>query len=409
LRLRLGIYGGAFNPPHIGHTSSARAAVAALRLDRLLVVPSGAPPHKSLPPGSPFGAARLELARLAFGGIPGVEVSDIELARADVSYTADTVAALRVPGAECVLIVGTDMFLTVEQWKDSEKLLKSVSLAVAARRDNAHSPAAAHVIAARCDNALPSATAHAARLFERFGVSTEFISNPVIDISSSELRALLPRRGGARYIDDSVYSYIIKNRLYGARADFGWLRARAHAMLKETRIPHVEGCEAEAVRLAERWGADADDAREAGILHDVTKRLNGEEQRALCEKYKLPLDELEQQSEKLLHAKTGAASAFDEFGVTEAVRSAILWHTTGRADMSLLEKIIYMADYIEPTRDFDGVDELRRLAYEDLDSALIKGLEMSVSDMRGRDVVPHPVTLSALDYLQAERNKGKSL
>ncbi|MDR3278254.1 MAG: nicotinate (nicotinamide) nucleotide adenylyltransferase [Oscillospiraceae bacterium] len=391
--MRIGIYGGAFNPPHTGHTSSAREAVSALTLDRLLVVPSGTPPHKAMPPGSPDGAARLELARLAFGEVPRAEVSDIELACADVSYTADTVAALRIPGAEYVLICGTDMFLTVEQWKDSEKLLKSVSLAVTARRDNT----------------LPAVTAHAARLFERYGVSTELIHNPVIDISSSELRALLPGRGGARYMDDSVYSYIIKNRLYGARADFNWLRARAHAMLKETRVPHVEGCETEAVRLAERWGADADDAREAGILHDITKRLDGEEQRALCEKYKLPLDELERQSEKLLHSKTGAASAFDEFGVPEAVRSAILWHTTGRADMSLLEKIIYMADYIEPTRDFDGVDELRRLAYADLDLALIKGLEMSISDMRGRDVVPHPVTLEALDYLQTERNKGKNL
>jgi nicotinate-nucleotide adenylyltransferase len=94
-------------------------------------------------------------------------------------------------------------------------------------------------------------------------------------------------------------------------------------------VPHVLGCEETAVRLAERWGEDPGDAAEAGILHDITKKLDKQEQLNLCAKYGIMMDTLEAESGKLLHAKTGAALAADRFGVSDRVRSAIWWHTTG--------------------------------------------------------------------------------
>lgn len=164
-------------------------------------------------------------------------------------------------------------------------------------------------------------------------------------------------------------------------------------------MPHVLGTEQEAVRLAERYGADVTKARIAALLHDCTKKLDMDEQLALCKKYHIPLDELEQKTLKLLHSKTGAAIARDVFAVDDDVYSAILYHTTGKPDMTLLEKIIYLADYIEPTRDFPGVEALRRTVYEDLDRGLLMGLTMTIDEMEEMGNPVHHMTRDARDYL----------
>jgi nicotinate-nucleotide adenylyltransferase len=391
--LRLGIYGGTFNPPHLGHVSACKAAISSLQLDKLLIVPSGLPPHKELPPDSPSAQERMDMVRLSFSGVDCAEIADLELKKESVSYTADTVATLRglYPGAELFLVIGTDMFLTLEGWKDAEKLLQRVTPAVLLRAEGER----------------VKIEGYARRISEKFGTNTVLIDHDIVEISSSWLREALPKREGFSYIDEAAYAYIIKQRLYGARPSFAWLRKQAYAMMKPKRIPHVEGCESEAVRLAEKWGADVEKAREAAILHDITKHLELSEQLLLCGKYDIMTDSVERSEVKLLHAKTGAALARDQFGVSDDVYNAILWHTTGRPAMTLLEKIIYIADYIEPTRDFDGLGELRRLAYKNIDKAVVKGLNMSIEDMRARGIVPHLRTEEAAAALSAGRPAGK--
>ena len=147
-----------------------------------------------------------------------------------------------------------------------------------------------------------------------------------------------------------------------------------------------------------RYGEDAEAAAEAGILHDITKKLSYDEQLIMCDKYGIILDKDQLANEKLLHAITGAAFARDVFGVSDAVYDAIRWHTTGKPDMTLLEKIIYMADYVEPTRDFPGVEKLRALAHEDIDAAMALGLEMSLADIRSGGVAPHKDTVEAAEW-----------
>jgi len=120
--------------------------------------------------------------------------------------------------------------------------------------------------------------------------------------------------------------------------------------------------------------------------------------------YGIELDELERRSEKLLHSKSGAALAKYIFGQDEEVFQAILYHTTGCSDMSLAQKILYLADYMEPNRDFPEVDEMRTLAYEDLDKCLLRGLTIAVEDLSRKGMVLHPNSVRARDYL-----KGKSL
>jgi nicotinate-nucleotide adenylyltransferase len=110
----------------------------------------------------------------------------------------------------------------------------------------------------------------------------------------------------------------------------------------------------------------------------------------ICERYAVPLSPFQRENPKLLHAKTGAAVARAVFGEPEPIVSAICWHTTGRAAMSTLEKILYIADYMEPTRDFPGVEQLREATRRDLDEAVWLGLDQSLSHLRelGRSVDP---------------------
>ena len=227
----------------------------------------------------------------------------------------------------------------------------------------------------------------------------------LVNFSSTRLRALLPGGEGAEYLSQAVYGYILREKLYGTCADLfrltdEELRCVSYSMMRAKRIAHVRGTEAEAVRLALRWGADAEKARRAAILHDCTKYYSLEEHLALCRRYGLPLDSLERTAEKLLHAKTGALLARHMFGQDDEIYCAIFYHTTGRAGMSLLEKVLYMADYIEPNRDFPEVEALRGLAYTDLDRAVAMGALLSIREMEemGRSV--HRNTLDAYDYYQ---------
>ncbi len=383
--MKTGIFGGTFNPPHLGHVDAAAQAVKALGLGRLLIIPDALPPHKELPEGSPDDEARLKMARLAFAGVKHARVSDMEIRRGGRSYTVETLRHVREdhPEDRLYLLMGTDMLLCFEQWRDFREILKMATLAVFCRGPGE----------------LPAVSKAAARLRELYNASVQVLDIQVREASSTDIRKLLPGRGGREFLPEAVYAEIVKRRWYGARPDLAWLRERAYAMLEPKRVAHVKGCEEEAVRLARRWGADVERAREAAILHDITKKEKLPEQLRLCQKYGIELDEVERCEGKLLHSKTGAGIAKYEFGCDDEIYGAIFWHTTGKEDMSLLEKVIYMADYIEPNRDFDGVEKLRRLAYEDLDRALEMGFTMSIEDMRSRGIVPHARTLGALAYI----------
>ena len=130
--MRIALYGGSFNPPHLGHAEAAYTVYEELKPDKLLIIPDNIPPHKEMEEGCPSAEERLELCRLAFAEIPGAEVSDIEVRREGRSYTADTVELLRAqyPEAELILVMGTDMLLCFEDWYRFEYLIRERRLAV---------------------------------------------------------------------------------------------------------------------------------------------------------------------------------------------------------------------------------------------------------------------------------------
>ena len=400
--MRLGIYGGTFDPIHRGHMAAAQTAAEVLKLDKLLLIPAGIPPHKALPDGSADPSHRLAMTAIAadrLGLKIPVEVLDLELKREGKSYTSDTLRTLKAqyPDDELWLLMGTDMFLSLQTWHEPEVILSLAKVCAFGRTD-------------RDGEALFAPQREF--LAKTYGAETVTITLPgLVDISSTQLRSMLSTGTRPEELDESVYGYILRHGLYGTHADLhnlDWedLRACSYSMIRAKRIPHVRGCEEEAVRLARVWGEDEDVARAAAILHDCTKYLELEEQLYLCRKYGIMLDDLECRAVKLLHSKTGAGVARHVFGMPDTVYDAIFWHTTGKADMTMMEKILYIADYMEPNRDFDGVERLRELVYTDISGACLLGLEMSVEDLERRGNPVHKNTREAYDFLRKEKDNG---
>ena len=387
---KIGIYGGTFNPPHIGHIRAACCAVSALELDKLLLIPDRIAPHKVMPVGSAAPEQRLQMVRLSAGDDPYLEVTDMELKREGPSYTYQTVEELKqqYPDDSLYLLIGTDMFLTFRQWKNAEYLWKNVTLGVFYRGQKDE----------------VNAIAHQKEEMEALGAKVVLIENPVVDISSTQLRRLITFDCAGHFLPRGVYDYIRSNKLYGAGENYRKLPMNrlenvVTELLDPKRVAHVLGCRDTAVELAKRWGADENDAARAGLLHDITKALDGKLQLTLCQEYGIVLGAFFTKNPKTLHALTGSLVAERIFGENEAVVSAIRSHTTAKPAMNTLEKIIYIADYMEPNRDFPGVEQLRRLAFEDLDKALRLGLEMTLSLLEKQGSEISPESRDALAYL----------
>lgn len=382
--MRIVFYGGSFNPPHCGHIEAAMTISEYLKPDKLLIVPSNIPPHKELAEGSPDAQERLLLTKLAFADVPQAEVTDLELHREGKSYTATTVEQLlaQYPEAEMYLAMGTDMLLSFEEWYRFRFLLETLTLAVFVRSEGEEE----------------EMLRHAEYLKQQYGARIIPLRHEPKAMSSRDIRDMLCRRMGASFLPEAVYARIIANGDYDAKPELYWLREKSYALLKPSRVAHVVGCESEAVKLAMKWGEDPENAAEAAILHDITKKLSLSEQLILCDKYGIINDTVEEHNVKLLHAKTGAAMAKELFNISNEVYEAIRWHTTGKTDMTLLEKIIYMADYIEPNRDFEGVEKLRELAYENLDAAMALGLKMSLEDIRSYGQEPYIASIEAYEW-----------
>ena len=387
---RIGIYGGTFNPPHIGHIEAAKQAAELLRLDKLLMIPDRIAPHKQIPEGSPSPQQRLEMLQIAVAGEAKLEVSDMELRREGPSYTFQTVLQLKeqYPLDELIFIMGTDMFLSFETWKNPDIILSNASLAVLYRgeKDEINS------------------IAQKKQQMESAGRQIYLVENQILPISSTDLRRMLVFDCARPYLPAGVGNYIRDNGLYSFAADYKQLpmeklEAVVLGLLKPNRISHVLGCRDTAVEMARRWGADETDAARAALLHDVTKALPTQLQLTLCEEYGIMLDAFSRKNPKTLHALTGSLVAGRIFGENEAVVNAIRHHTTGKADMNLLEMIIYVADYMEPNRSFPGVERLRSLAFSNIDEALKLGLEMTLALLKkqGREISPE--SQEALNWL----------
>ncbi len=370
--MRIGILGGTFDPPHNAHIALADAAHTALSLDRLLVVPSGDPPYKKC------GAAafdRLAMVCAAFRGVDGAAVSEIEISRTGASYAVDTVRALRAafPGAEFVYLLGADAMGRLPDWVGFDELRNLCGFAYAARGgETVDVP----VPAVRIDAALP-------------------------ELSSSEVRALIANgQDVLGSVPAAVADYISARGLYIADRPEDELIADLQTRLSPRRFQHSLGVRDEATALAANNGIAPGKARIAGLLHDCAKYLTDAESMAFADEAGADADE--RANPRVLHAPIGALFAKTRYGVRDReVLRAIRRHTVGGPEMTLLDMIVYVADYIEPNRKaLAGLDEVRALAHRDIRRATIECARMTCEYTQGRGRCTHPATAEMISELE---------
>ncbi len=259
-----------------------------------------------------------------------------------------------------------------------------------------------------CFADVPEVEIHSPEEFpEHFCPDNQRVEAATALLDRADMRRLLTFRCADPFLLPTVNAYIQQNNLYGTGRNLRHLPMEkleqvVVSLLKPNRVAHVLGCRDTAVLLAQKWGADETDAARAALLHDITKALPSSLQFALCYSYSVNPSSFSAQNPKTIHALTGSLIAQRIFGENDAVVDAIASHTTGKANMTTLEKIIYVADYMEPNRNFDGVEQLRELAFANLDGALQLGLEMTLTMLRqqGREISPE--SRQALRYLQGK-------
>ncbi len=383
--MRIGIFGGSFDPVHIEHIRVAKATIDSLALDRLLIMPAFAPPHKPNKRLSP-NADRLEMCRLAFADVEKAEVCDFEIARGGVSYTYLTCRHFRglFPDAELFWLVGTDMLRDFPTWKNPENILSNVMLAVCARNEK--------------EGWLER---ERTAFLERFGRDFAVVRYNGADVSSTKIRVLAAAGEPiGEYVGEKVERYIREKKLYEIP------RAKeALALEKESRKAHSLRVAEVAAKRAVDLKIPERKAIAAALFHDCAKNLPKGT-------FSLP-NEWGEVPESVRHQFEGAILAEREFGITdEDILNAVRYHTSGRENMSELEKLIFLADMVEEERVYEGVDEIRAAFWENkkgegaLDKCLRLALKGTVEYLQKKGASVYPLTLAALKYYENKENNG---
>lgn len=382
--MKIGVLGGTFDPVHSGHIAVAEGIKEEFGLDQVLFMVAALPPHK-LDEDLAGGAERLALVRLALEPHPGLAASDLELARGGRSYTVDTFRQLRElwPEADLYMIVGADMLPGLAGWREPRELFRLARF-LGVRRSGV--PLEGNTVLAQLRAA---------------GARVELSRMEGPDISSTDIRERLFAGLPVEGLTPFAVEWELYNKGYYLPEEIRRMQEKLRRALNEKRYRHTVGTVRAAAALAARYGADPARSRLAALLHDCAK-LNG---RSIVEQAReegLPVTPEDERSPGLIHAGLGAIYAHRDYGITDAqVLEAIRCHTAGRLNMTVLDKIIYLADMIEPGRGYEGVEELRRAVREEpLDDALRLGIVQNIELVRAKGALLHPVTLDVLEQLQ---------
>ena len=192
-----------------------------------------------------------------------------------------------------------------------------------------------------------------------------------------------------------------------AEYDLKLLQKQMKEELSDDRFEHTIGVMYTAESLAMRYGVDMTKAAVAGLLHDCAKCIPNAQKLKMCKKHDIEITEMEEKNPSLLHAKLGAYMAEAAYGVDDPeILSAIKWHTTGKPDMSMLDIIIYMADYIEPNRDkAPNLKQIRKLCFENIEEALYQVLEGTLNYLSDRPDMIDPMTKISYDFYKWKLKK----
>lgn len=381
--MRIAVFGGSFDPVHNEHIRLGEEAVKSLRLDRLIVMPVFAPPHKRGKELSP-NEDRLNACKIAFAHIPQAEVSDYEINKGGVSYTYLTCRYLRelYQDAEIFWLVGTDMLRDFPTWKNPESILNDITLAVCARDEKD-----GWILAER------------EAFYKKFGKDFVVLPYNGKPVSSTQIRVLAGAGEDiSNFVPPTVARYIRENGLYKIPcAD------KALALEKPSRKAHTLRVAQIAAKKAVEMGISERKAITAALFHDCAKNITLEH--SLLQGFVLQ-KEWGQVPPQVLHQFTGAYLAETAFGITDKdILNAVRYHTSGRAGMSELEKLIFLADMVEEERAYDGVEEIRALFWAKkgvgaLDECLKLALKETIAYLKAKGDSVYPLTIQAYKEIE---------
>ena len=368
--MKIGIMGGTFDPIHNGHLMLGNCAKDLFGLDVVWFMPNGNPPHKLNNEIESQTKHRVEMVRRAISDNDEFVLQLYEVERKEIHYSHLTMEHFKgtYPNDEFYFIIGADSLFALEKWVHPEKLVKTCVILAAYRDD-------------KSTNEMMTQISY---LNQKYGADIRLMKNPNVDISSTEIRQKL--KSGLPVQDmvpESVYQYIQEHDLF--KDDLGVMREKVRNSQKDSRFIHTLGVVDTAVQLARRYQEDVKKTEIAALLHDCAKEIYP----------------------GLQHAPKGAELAKTEYGIEDdEILDAIRWHTTGRPEMTKLDKIIYIADYIEPNRNqAPNLDEIRHLAMVDLDECLYTILKATLTYLEANKDAIDPMTKQTYLYYKKLLNK----
>lgn len=383
--MKIGIMGGTFDPIHNGHLMLGRYARDLFELDEIWFMPNGTPPHKESSSIESRTNHRVEMVKRAIAKEQDFVLQTYEVDNKDVNYSYLTMEHFNIiyPEHEFFFIIGADSLFNIEKWKCPERLLKTC-VVLAAYRDGKNRYEMEEQIS---------------YLNTKYSADIRLLNTPNVDISSSEIRQKL--KLGLDVTDaipNKVMTYINEQRLY--LFDLTELRERVKGCQSDHRFEHTVGVMYTAASLAMRYGTCMEKALVAGLLHDCAKSFPSDVIVKHCEEYGISISDSERTNPGLLHAKLGAYLAEYEYLIDDKeILDSIRYHTTGRPDMTLLDKIIYVADYIEPNRnEAPNLKQIREMAFEDLDLCLVQILESTLCYLRRGNKTIDSMTEETYNY-----------
>lgn len=368
---KIGIFGGTFDPVHLEHVEIAKTAVNELKLDKLIVMPNFISPHKTDFPVSSFD--RISMLERAFSGCDKIEISDYEVKKEGTSYTYLTVEHFK-ERCDCDLyfICGGDMLTDFKRWKYPERILNCCTLAVF-DRENSFTD-------------FDGEREYFEKTFNKQFIKLSYIGK---NLSSTKIRTYasfsLPLNG---LVDGKVEEYIKEKGLYKQNPYAEYLRA----VLPEKRLVHTANVVVSALKKAKENGLDKNKVIIACTLHDCAKYVDA----SSVEGFEVPNG----MPKPVVHAYLGAYIAEKILKINdEEITNAIRYHTSGRPNMTALEKLVFVADMIEEGRSYEGVDFLRN-EYENksLDECFVSCLKEEYIHLKNRSGDIFHLTTDAFNY-----------
>ncbi len=369
------VFGGSFDPVHVEHTNILKAAVRELCADKVIVVPTKNPPHKSASK-TPF-SDRAEMARIAFSKVSAnVIVDDIENRNDGVNYSSDNLPVLEKKYGKFVYVIGGDSLLALESWHEPEFIVRNFEIAVFDREG------------------YQSAKDKAAELNEKWNGKIRILEYVGKEVDSHTIRDRLMLKADVSGLDENVGRYIESRNLY---SEFFPYVDKAATYLDAKRLVHSKNTALVALSLNRNFcpKIDAGKVLLAGLLHDVGK---------MYDKTELPnniINAIPSDSigTPVQHQFVSAEIVKNDFHISdEDVLNAIRFHTTGRENMSQFEKLIYVSDLISYERNFQGVESLRKAVYNDFEKGFITCLTYSRDYVVETGRAVYPLTDKAINF-----------